>query len=375
MGWACIARYGGIGDNLIASSVLAPLRAKYGHVEVISQSPQSCVFENNPHIDKLSVHKPGDIPCPDLDTWHAWHRIRAKEYDFFEHLSHTCEADLAMMRGQPDFWRNQDYRREKCDEGYVAHVARICRVPASECRPDFFPTDEETALAQQTRGEQIGTGPCVGWVLSGSRIDKVHPASTLAVARIIRECDATVVLFGGPGKDCELGNQVIANVKRQNGSITGVIGAADATLNNQRWPIRRLLTQLRHCDVVVTPDTGPAWSVAHHEVPKVVLLGHASPRNITERWRNTTTLHADPAAVPCWPCHRLHDTLDTCAPDESGQAALCMSSISVEAIVYAVWQWLKNRNSACERIAGAFTSDELLNQRAQANIVPLRESA
>lgn len=330
--WAGVARFGGIGDNLVASAVLAPLRKKYGRVEVISQLPYSCVFENNPYIDKLSVHKEGEIPGESAEAWHRWHNVRAKEYDFYIHLSHSMESMVALFPAQTQFYWPAEWRRRFCGRNYVELVADICGVPYSECQPRFFPTEEETARAKQTRGEQMGSGKVIGWVLSGSRIDKIHPASTLIVARLIRECDATVVLFGGPGRDCEMGNRIIEHVRRQNGSVKGVAGAADPSLEDQRWPIRRVLTQLRHCDLVIGPDTGPMWSLAAHPVPKIVTLSHASPENITKGWINTTTLHAD-QTVPCWPCHQLHSSLDTCTPDETKGAAACISSISVETIV------------------------------------------
>ena len=55
------SRFGGIGDNLIASAVLPGLRAKYGRVEVITQHPQHVVFENNPYVDKLSVYDTASV--------------------------------------------------------------------------------------------------------------------------------------------------------------------------------------------------------------------------------------------------------------------------------------------------------------------------
>ena len=49
------------------------------------------------------------------------------------------------------------------------------------------------------------------------------------------------------------------------------------------------------------------------------------------------TLHADPAKVPCWPCHRLHDTPDTCNPIKinGNDFASCMSDMGVEVLMRA----------------------------------------
>ncbi len=341
--WACIARYGGVGDNLIASAVLPALKKRYDRVEVITQVPQSCVFENNPFIDKLSVHRVGEIPGEDLVAWKRWHDVRAKEYAFFANLSHSLETLRAFLPMQTQASWPAAWRRKFAAQSYVETVADICGVDAADCAPGFFPTEEEEAQARKTFAEQIGTGPYVGWVLSGTRIDKIYPPSTLTIARLIKELGAHVILVGAPGRDHDMAKRIQEHVLRQNGSLAGLHGMVDEKLENQRFPIRRLLTQLRHCDVVIGPDTGPMWSVAALDVPKVMLLSHAGVDNITKGWVNTRTLHADPEKVPCWPCHLLHDSLDTCTPDATGQAAACISSISVSDVVEAAALALNNR--------------------------------
>ena len=102
------------------------------------------------------------------------------------------------------------------------------------------------------------------------------------------------------------------------------------------WPMRRSFSQLHMCDAVVTPDTGPAWAVAMREMPKVVLLSHASPLNITTGWKNTTTLHADQARVSCYPCHRLHDSFSSCRKAKDVDAAACIADIPANTIVASI---------------------------------------
>ncbi len=329
--WACVARYGGVGDNLIVSAVLPALKQKYGHVEVVTQTPQHVVFENNPFIDKLAVHQPGDVPGESAEAWKRWHDVRAKEYDLFVNLSHSVETLHAFLPAQTQASWPVEWRRKFAKGSYVETAALICGVDPKDCAPGFFPTEEELVKAEETLSK-IGR-PVIGWVLSGTRIDKIYPASTLAVARLIRELGVSVILFGAPGRDFEMAVRIQDHVRRQNGSLDGLHAACDEKPENQNWPIRRVLTQLQHCDLAIGPDTGPMWGVASCSVPKIMMVSHASVENITRGWTNTVTLHADPERVPCWPCHRLHDTLDTCTPDETGKAAACISSISVEDII------------------------------------------
>ena len=360
MSWACVARYGGIGDNLIVSSVLAPLRKKYGRIEVITQWPQHVVFENNPHIDKLSVHKPGDVPSETLEAWTRWHRVRSKEYEFFANLSHSVEVLKAFLPAQTQFDWPVAWRREYCAGSYVEAVAKVCGVDPAECEPRFFPTAEEEVKAKDTFDQQVGKRPIIGWVLSGSRVDKIHPAGTLIIARLIAELGAQVVMVGAPGRDYEMAVRIQEHVKRQNGSLDGLHSMVDnftpdMNFENQKFPIRRILTQLRYCDLVISPDTGPAWAVAMEDVPKIIMVSHASVENITGGWRNTVTLHADPKLAPCWPCHQLHDTLDTCTPDETKQAAACISSISVSSVLAETAKVLQASSHASDnqRLAAA----------------------
>src|SRR5262245_57835348 len=139
-GWACICRLGGIGDNLIASSVLRPLHTLGYRNEVITSENAACVFLNNPFVDKLSVKRDGEIPGGDY--WQTWFATRSNEYDLMVNLSNSCETRHALHRGTTGFWWPQDYRREMCAGSYLETAHKIVGVPM-EFGPLFFPTEEE----------------------------------------------------------------------------------------------------------------------------------------------------------------------------------------------------------------------------------------
>lgn len=353
--WACICRFGGIGDNLMASSVL-PLLAERGYkVEVMSQAPQHVVFENNPYIDKLSIKTEKDLPQTDAMAWQTWFKSRSGEYEVFANLSHSCESLLALLKGQTQFYWRPEFRRQLCGRSYLEVIHDIVGV-SHRFDPRFFPTRDEVDKAYATK-QRLGD-KVIGWCLAGTRIDKLYPYSTMAIARLIREVKVPVVMFGAPGKEFELGKGVMEHVKRQNGTHAGLHLAMSANTDAMQWsanqpgeplslskpeptwPIRRVLTQAQACDLVIGPDTGPMWAVAMLDMPKLVLLSHASPENITKHWLNTTTLHADPARVGCWPCHQLHDDASTCTPNAENNGAACISDISVETIVERAYHLL-----------------------------------
>ena len=345
--WAGVVRCGGVGDNLIAASVCRPLKEQGYNVEVITQLPQSVVFENNPYIDKLSVYEAKDWP-EDLMAYQDLFRMRSKEYGKFANLSHSVEARHGLVGIQTWYWLSQGWRRKFCAGSYLETAHDMLEVPYN-FGPLFFPTDEEKEQALATR-RRLDSRPLIGWTLSGTRIDKVYPYTSLLIARLIKELGAQVVMMGGPPpyRDSELARGIEEHVKVQNGTADGLTHAASPDMQNQTWPIRRLLTFAACCDLVIGPDTGPSWGVAFEPVPKIILISHTSEENITKHWINTTTLHADPRRVGCWPCHRLHDSFKTCNPVvlNGAEFASCISDIGVETILSTAAKLLKRSRAA-----------------------------
>jgi FkbM family methyltransferase len=333
-GWAGIVRCGGVGDNLIAASPCKALKAMGYKVEMISQRPQSAVFENNPYIDKLSVYDAKDW-SGDLMEWQAYFYRRSKEYDRFANLSHSVEAKHGLIPIQTWYWWPEEYRREMCGGSYLETAHDILRVP-HDFGPLFFPTDEEKEQARVTRSMLTGK-KIVAWTLGGTRIDKVYPYASLLIARLIKELGVQVVMLGAPPphRDYEVAKTIRDHVKVQNGTLDGLTHASSLSMEDESWPIRRILTFAAECDLVIGPDTGPSWGVAFEPVPKIIMVSHASDENITKHWLNTTTLHADQGRVKCWPCHRLHDTFAYCNPINinGNEFASCISDIGVEVVV------------------------------------------
>lgn len=349
--WAAVCRFGGIGDNLIAAAVLPALRERYGHVEVITQRPQHVVFENNPHVDKLSVYSPGDIPGGDSDAWQGWFETRAREYRFFANLSHSCETLRALSRGQTQFYWSDKFRRKMCGQSYLETVADVCDVPYETLEPRFYPTDAELAEAAASRRRHGFEGRTIAWVLSGTRLDKIYSYAPMAVARLIREVGPVICLGAPSERERAMAETIEAHVRQQNGSVDGLIFAMSPSFENETWPIRRVLTVAQTCDLVVGPDTGPMWACSMLDVPKVMLLSHASPENITKYWRNTVTLHADAERVPCWPCHRLIDLPRHCRPNREEKGAACISDISVDRLLSTVKSLWEVKNADRPAIA------------------------
>jgi FkbM family methyltransferase len=345
--WVGIARLGGIGDNLIAASVLRPLKRMGFKVDVITQMPQAVVFENNPFIDKLSIQR--DLPAQH-NEWQRWFYSRGVEYERFVNLSHTCESSLGFFQNQMQYQWPPEARRKIADHNYLEFACDIVGVPY-EFGPLFFPTEEELEYARATRKKHCGDAPLIGWCVTGTRVDKIYPPSAHTVARLIKELGVHVALLGGPYGDFNFAKQIETEVSRCNSTLDGLHAAISPSLENETWPIRRMLTFAQICDLVIGPDTGPMWACAFEQMPKITLLSHASPKNITKHWINTVTLHAA-REVTCWPCHKLINVPDDCIeerrrcgmkipPDADKAGAACISSIPVETIVATTTRMMK----------------------------------
>jgi ADP-heptose:LPS heptosyltransferase len=342
--WAAVARFGGVGDNLIAGSPLKALKRMGYMCEVITGGHYSSLYQHNPYIDKLTIKKTEeDLPQGDMYAWQKWMDSRAKEYDVFVHASHSCEGLHSLFKGMTQFWWPAEMRRKICAGSFLETVHDIAGVPY-DFGPLFFASPEEWAMALLTKrniGERF-----ILWVLSGTRIDKVYPYAPQAIGRIIKEVGAPVLLMGGPSeKEQSMADRIVELVSVTNGNRDGLHLALPKMGTDACWPIRTSMTMALSADLVVTPDTGTAWAVAFEPMPKVVMVSHSSAENITKHWVNTITLHADPERVPCWPCHRLHDDPSTCRVNKEGNGAACISDISVEKLVSTVAEaWKRDSN-------------------------------
>src|SRR5579864_5306624 len=214
--WACVCRLGSIGDNFIASSVLPHLAATH-RVEVMAQEPAIAVFENNPFIDKLTPLKNENLPTNNAD-WQRYFKARASEYDKFYPLSHSIESHVVFHPDSTGFLWAPSYRRAVADRSYLAIAHDMCEVP-HVYDPRFFPTEEEQrdAAALKVRAAPLGQ-PVIGWVIAGSRVDKMYPYASNAIARLIKELGAAVVMFSTAENNNWVA-QIERNVEIQNGSL------------------------------------------------------------------------------------------------------------------------------------------------------------
>lgn len=326
----CVVRYaGGIGDVIQASGILPELKRQGYHVTMMTTPRGQELLQEDPHIDDWVLQDNDEVPNHLLaDYWAVWE----KKYDRFINLCESVEGTLLAIPGRAAHKWPDNLRRSMLNQNYGEFVARIADVPyRSEAR--FYPTRAEELEADRyvhnlRRGKPVFS---IMWALAGSSLHKTYPHMDDVIANVLASMMEAVVVFVGDEvcQILEAGWEDNARVHTRSGKTT----------------IRQDLALAQHMACVVGPETGVMNAVAFESMPKVVMLSHSSPQNLTTHWRNTAALAGD---VGCFPCHRLHYGWDHCHQEQTTGTAICQYAIEprrvFDAIAKAYSQWKEDRS-------------------------------
>lgn len=308
-----IVRYGGYGDMLLVSSILPSLKEDGWHITVNTTPRGLAPIEHDPHVDAWILQDNEQVPNHLLGEY--WKAL-ATRYDRFINLSESIEGALLAIPGRAQHGWPDELRRRISNVNYFERTHEIARVPAP-FRPAFYPTEEERAWALEERAK--AKGPLIINCLSGSSVHKTWPHLDALLARLLIETDATVALVG---------DEICRHLEQ------GWESEPRVWCRSGLWSIRQCLAIAQLADVVVAPETGILYAVAHDpKVRKVVLLSHSSPENLTKHWPNTMALAS---SVACWPCHRMHYGFEFCSRHEITGTAICAANIPVESVYEAI---------------------------------------
>ncbi len=317
-GYACIVRYGGIGDIIQATSVLPFLKKKYRVVFNTDQRGEE-LLHADPRIDELWVQRSGMVPNDELEAY--WKRM-AGCFEVFYNFSGRIEGELLAHPSRESYRWPKEKRHQEMNTNYLEHIHDIVGAP-HKFHQAFFPTDKERDWARKQRAKLGLRNKVVMWSLSGSSGHKAYPFTDAVVANLMLS-DCRVVMVGDPlCQVLEYGWQKERRIWRRSG----------------KWSLRQTLSFAEVADVVVGTETGILNSVGFLPVPKVVLLSHSSKHNLTKHWVNTTTI--EPFLCSCWPCHKLHYGWDTCNRDEATGGAMCAASIDPKDVMEAIQHFMR----------------------------------
>lgn len=320
---ACVARYGGFGDQIMASNVLPGLKRQGYHVTFMTTPKGHDMLRHDPHVDEWLIQDVDQVPNQELgEFWRVW----SKKFDRFVNLSEAVEGTLLALPGRMNHsWPLAVRQARLGTVNYLDFHCEIAEVPlAYEAR--FYASEAEVEAAEDflatMRSEATPEPFAILWVLAGSSLHKTYPHMDAVIAKIMLEIPEAHVIFVGD-EVCQILEQGWENeprVHRRSGSLT----------------IRETITLAQLCPLVIGPETGVLNAVGFEANAKIVFLSHSSKENLTRDWDNTWSI-VPALKPPCYPCHQLHYGDKFCRVEPESRTSEC--SFNIEAA--DVWEAVK----------------------------------
>ena len=312
-----ITRYGAYGDCIQATSILTHLKAEGYHITFFTNPRGHEVIKHDPRIDKFMLVDTDQIPNDELSKFHLYWEGR---FDRFIELSETVEATMLKLPNMVPAWWPQPAREMICQADYLELTHAVANVPLP-VDPKFYPTDKEKDAAVRERNKI--SGKVLVWCSDGSSVHKFWPWMDSAIARIMTLTrDWKVMIIGGEeGQVLEMGWENEPRVIRKCG----------------KWGIRQALSFAQQADLVVGPETGVMNAVSMEPMPKIIMLSHSAPFNLTSHWMNTISLEAKMGCRRChlliykWSqCKRIERSIDVNGREMIIAGAECQVNITVD---------------------------------------------
>lgn len=331
---ALVCRFGAIGDQIVASSVLPGLKQAGYHITYMVTPESQVVMANDPHIDEWVVQAREFVPNVQLGAY--WEAIKER-YDHIVNLCESVEGSLLQLPGRIGHSYSQETRNRLFGSvNYLERTHDIAAVP-HEFACKFYPTEEERAWARETRADMAG--PVVAWAIHGTSAHKLYPWINVVAGWILKSTPLHLVLMGDDNEGAELQAGILD-------SLGDDVPRERLHAMAGKWSLRKSLTFVQYADCVVGPETGLMNAVCMERNRKVIYLSHSSPDNLTKHWVNTTVLTPNRERAPCYPCHMLHYGWDHCNKVEATSAAACASGIAPQEVMDAILDTFGARKAA-----------------------------
>jgi predicted SAM-dependent methyltransferase len=312
-----IVRVGGHGDALWASSVCANYKEQGYHVTCYVGPTGGAVLKHDPNIDDLVVFS--DTVIPNEEAVAFWCH-QAKRHTKFINLIGSVENRLLPHETSYEFFLPQTVRHRLMNANYLETVHAYADLPPSNFRQRYYPSAAEEAWAKRIRAEL--PGPVVVINPAGSGPVKYWPY-TQRLMELLAARKVYSVALGDIRDESVLGVEPY-------GIYAGM-----------EWPVRHALAYALQADAVVATESLIANAVAFEPMLKIVTLSHSSVENLTKHWVNTAS--AEPLALGCYPCHRVHPpNYSFCARDTTTKAAACQALARPEKVAELVLNYLEH---------------------------------
>ncbi len=306
-----LVRLGAWGDLIQCSQILPYVSLDYDVVFHCKSNGQQ-LFQYNPYIKRFSKHDES-VEMEDLDKYIA---EISKSYDKAVDLSALIEVGLLKQEGTVEFDWPHERRHAECNRNYFDRINEAVGYPHLKgLLPQLHFSPPERIIARDFR-KKHRKNFMVMWGLSGSSFHKSYPHTEIVMRAFKEAHPETIYVTVGDAVCCLIEPDYSYVIQK-----------------SAQWPIRRAFLMTEYADLVISPETALLSAVGCCDTPKIALLSHSSVENLTKYFRNCVNLFAD---VPCYPCHQLHYTNESCPLDVKTQSPVCMSKISPATLLNAM---------------------------------------
>ena len=366
---ALVVRYGAFGDAVMITPVFRALKDEGYHVTVNCSEYCAPVLENNPNIDEVIVHGRDSIKNDGKELPQYWKYLESG-VDRFINLSGSIEGSMLLREGDHPMGCDQhpDVFNAECDPcrklksirhgnlgsaNYYDRTMQLSGLDPDGSNGELFFTHGEIFRARDlVRKWRRRKWFVVIWSMSGSSFHKAYPYWETAAINFLRlHPDAVVYTVGDNGT-----------------ALMEIKDHPRIFPRSGKWTIRESMCMTQYADLVIGGETGILHAAACYDTPKVVLLSHSSEANLCRTWKNYTALEPSAETTPCYPCHQLHYTKESCPltgfpsylhndydsppifipppEDESQKWPLCMTKgIPIQSVVDAMEKWYAHSRS------------------------------
>lgn len=316
----CLIRLGAWGDMVWASAAIRKLKEDGYHVTLNCTDRGYPVLKHDPNIDRFVVLKDGELSYDELQLkfWPALSQAFTKTIN----LTGSIEGSIALtpnshdpLTGENMYEWDHQRRHAHCNVNFMDATLAAAGYP--ECKGEkgqLFFTAKEEEWAKKFRAARPGF--LIVWALGGSAAHKSYPYSEMIANAILTEYSDAHIVTVGDGW-CKL-LEFDAHPR--------------VTSRSGEFGIRKSMILTKYADLVIGPDSSVANAASCFDTPKIVLLSSGSKENLTKYWTNTLSLSAN---VPCFPCHKIHYTLD-CPLVQEIKAPVCMGKLAPEMVLDAI---------------------------------------
>lgn len=280
-----VIRHGALGDALMASCVLPYLHKDGYEITFLGNSRAKEVLKGNPYIKNWINHKDHSVPLDELEVY--WEK-KGEDFDKVVNLTGVVENDMLFSYPSDQYYMPLRKRRELvAGKNYFdAHLKRAGYerngiIPNAEVY--FSKKEKEKAKAWRARKSKFK----ILWALTGSSHHK-----------ICRYFEPVSRAFLDTYPDSEMyttGDYPTKLLTYDHPKVTN-------TMLGDNFSFRDALLLAKNVDLIIGPETGLLVGASGFDVPKIALLTHSSPENLTKYWLN---VHPIQAHCYCSPCHLL----------------------------------------------------------------------